>query len=390
MKFQDHIKRTVKVALFLLTVMVSCLVLQHYFLRNTDHNSLRIEGFYQEERDSLDVVFIGASDIYTSFMPGRAYEQYGFTSYNFASESITSEGVKTAVKEVVRTQHPGMVVVEANAFLYSDSDNDANEAHIHKFFDNLPLSFNKLEYIQKYVPVDRKWEYFFPLIKYHSLWTEYPERFYMMASNLSLDVRGRNYLKGFRTTAQIIKTNKECLNSKLSEENGEMELDPKLQAQLMELLDYAKKHDVNLLFVRAPHYVTKETYNRVKRSNKMASLVNSYGFSYYSFENDAEHIGIDPKRDFYNADHMNVYGALKFTDYLCEKILYREELKVDPLSEEQRENWNDVVKATNRLYRYCDDLMTRGEVRGAQEDVVTLSLLDNYSSAPIEQKEQKK
>ena len=144
MKFQDKITRTVKVALFLLTVMVSCLVLQHYFLRNMDHNSLRVDGYYQEQRDSLDVVFIGASDMYTSFMPGRAYEQYGFTSYLLASESITSEGVKTAVKEVVRTQHPGLIVIEANAFLYGDDKNDANQAHIHKFFDNLPLSFNKI------------------------------------------------------------------------------------------------------------------------------------------------------------------------------------------------------------------------------------------------------
>ena len=103
--------------------MMSCLLLQQYVLRNVDHNSLRVEGFYQEERDSLDAVFTGASDIYTSFMPGRAYEKYGFTSYLLASESITSEGVITAVKEVVRTQHPSLIIIEANAFLYGDSDN---------------------------------------------------------------------------------------------------------------------------------------------------------------------------------------------------------------------------------------------------------------------------
>ena len=72
MKFQHYVTRTVKTACFFLTIMVSCLLLQQYLLRNVDHNSLRVEGFYQEERDSLDVVFIGASDIYTSFMPGRA------------------------------------------------------------------------------------------------------------------------------------------------------------------------------------------------------------------------------------------------------------------------------------------------------------------------------
>ncbi len=387
MKFQHYITRTVKVSIFLLTLMVSCLVLQHYVLRNTDHNSLRIDGFYQEDRDSLDVVFVGASDIYTAFMPGRAYEQYGFTSYLLASESITSEGVKTAVKEAVRTQHPSMVVVEANAFLYSDYSNDENEAHIHKFFDNLPLSGNKIEYIQKNVPVDQRWEYFFPLIKYHSLWTEYPDRLHMAASNFTLDVRGFNYLKGYRTTAEIIKTDKPCLNSQLTEENGELDLDPKLEAQLTDLLDFCEKNNVHLVFMRSPHYVTSETYDRVKRSNRMARLVNERGFSYYTFENDADRIGIDPKRDFYNEDHMNVYGALKFTDYLAERILYREELEIRPQTEAQRENWAEVVTATNQLYRYCDDLMTNGgEHRGAQEDVVTLATLGEYSGKPIETK----
>ena len=133
--------------------------------------------------------------------------------------------------------------------------------------------------------------------------------------------------------------------------------------------------------------MTKETYDRVLRSNKMASIVNEYGFSYYNFENDAKQIGIDEKHDFYNEDHMNVYGALKFTDYLAEKLLYREELETHELTEDQRDNWKEVSTATNQLYRYCDDLMSHGkETRGAQEDVVTLATLGQYSGAPIEKK----
>lgn len=383
MKFLHNTKRTVKVALFLLTLMVSCLMLQQYFLRNVDHNSLRVEGFYQEERDTLDVVFIGASDIYTSFMPGRAYEKYGFTSYLLASESITSDGVLTAVKEVVRTQHPSLVVIEANAFLYGNADNDANEAYIHKFFDNMPLSSNKIEYIQNNVPFDKRWDYYFPLIKYHGLWTEYPERFFMMASDFTMDVRGYNYLKGFRTDAKVLKSSRKCLNSQLADNTEELPLDPKLEQQLTDLMDYSEANGVKLAFVRAPHYVFKDTYDRVKRSNRMASVVRQRGFSYYACENEVVKIGIDEKRDFYNEDHMNVYGALKFTDYLSQKLL-EEELEIDPLTDADTENWEQVAISTNQLYRYCDDLITKGENRYAQEDVMTLSALDDYSGKPIE------
>ncbi len=386
MRFQKKVTRTVKVSVFLLIIMASCLGLQQYVLRNVDHNSLRVEGFYQETPGSLDAVFIGASDMYTSFIPGRAYEKYGFTSYLLASESITSDGVLTAVKEVVRTQKPQLVVVEANAFLYSDTKNDQNQAYIHKFFDNLPFSLNKLDYIQKNVPVDDRWEYIFPLIKYHGLWTEYPERFYMMASDLTLDMRGYNYLKGFRTTAQVFKSKTPSLNEQIYTEHDTLPLDPKLETQLRELMDYAKQNDVNLVFVRAPHYVTKSTYDRVKRSNQMAHIVNEEGFSYYTFESDARDIGIDDQHDFYNEEHMNVYGALKFTDYVAERFVSVEDLKPGFLTDEQKEGWKEVSKTSNQLYRYCDDMMTKGDGRGAQEDVVTLFMLDNYSDAPIERK----
>jgi len=384
MKFQNYVTRTVKTACFFLAVMMSCLLLQQYVLRNVDHNSLRVEGFYQEERDSLDAVFIGASDIYTSFMPGRAYEKYGFTSYLLASESITSEGVITAVKEVVRTQHPSLIIIEANAFLYGDSDNETNEAHVHKFFDNLPFSINKLNYINRKVPVDNKWEYMFPLIKYHGLWTELPDRVNMMQSNFNLDLRGYNYLKGFRTTAKVFKSDTPSLNSQLPYETGELDLDPELQQNLFDLLDYSKENNLNVIFVRAPHYVTKDTYDRVKRSNKMESILEERGFEYYAFENYSELIGIDDSRDFYNEDHMNVYGAIKFTDFLAEGLANDEALKIGEQSEAQQEMWKEVSATSNRLYRYCDDLMTNGEEKGAQEDVITLDALENYSDAPIE------
>ena len=383
MKFLQRTTRAIKVSCFLLAVMVTCLTLQQYFLRNVDHNSLRIEGFYQEDHNSLDVVIIGASDIYTSFMPGRAYEQYGFTSYLFASESITAEGIKTAVKEVVRTQHPGMIVIEANAFLYGDASNESDQAHIHKFFDNIPLTTNKLEFIQNHVPADQRMEYIFPLIKYHSLWTEYPGRLNMVASNLTLDIRGHNYLKGFRTTAQIAKLARPCLNAKIAKEKDTLELDPDLEKQLLDLLDYCDQKNLNVVFVRSPHYVTSETHNRVKRSNRMAQICNERGFSYYAIENEAVNIGIDEKRDFYNDDHMNVYGAIKFTDYLAEKLVNEEALSIDPLSETQKSEWKEVAETTNQLYRYCDDMMKKGNTSGAQEDVKTLFVLDDYSGAPI-------
>ncbi len=208
----------------------------------------------------------------------------------------------------------------------------------------------------------------------------------MMESNFSLDVRGYNVLKGFRTTAKVFKSDTPSFNEKITQEKGELDLDPKLEKNLLDLLAYSKEQNLNVIFVRAPHYVTDKTYDRVKRSNKMASFVKDYGFSYYAFENHADEIGIDDSRDFYNEDHMNVYGAIKFTDFLAEGLVETENMRIDPMNDSQKEMWDEVASTTNQLYRYCDDLMTNGEEKGAQEDVLTLSALENYSGDPIERK----
>ena len=116
----------------------------------------------------------------------------------------------------------------------------------------------------------------------------------------------------------------------------------------------------------------------------MASILKERGFSYYSFENNTAAIGIDDSRDFYNEDHMNVYGAIKFTDFLADCLVNGENLRIDPQTDSQKAMWEDVVTTTNQLYRYCDDLMSSGEEeRGAQEDVITLDALEKYSGDTI-------
>ena len=63
-----------------------------------------------------------------------------------------------------------------------------------------------------------------------------------------------------------------------------------------------------------------------------------------------------------------------------------ENLRIDPQTDSQKEMWEEVSSTTNQLYRYCDDLMKGGEEKGAQEDVLTLNALENYSGDTIERK----
>lgn len=380
MKKKLYITRAVKITCFLLAVIISLSLLQTYFLRRLDHNSIRLNGYYHENEESLDVVLLGASEIYTSFSAGLAYNKFGFTSYPFATESITAAGTITALKEIVRTQNPKLILIEPNAFLYSNTKNEEKEPHIRKLIDNIPLNSNKIEYINNNVEPDEKLEYYMPLIKYHRMWRDYPEPARRVVSTILQDIRGRSILKGYRTTTDIYNSDVKKINKRIGSETGVLPLNQELERKLRELLTYCVEQDLNVVFVRMPHMVYNKTYDRVKRSNRAEQIVNGYGFDYLNLERSWDKIGIDIKTDYYNLDHLNIYGTVKMTNYLGNIIQNDYGIGKSELSDSQKENWESAAKSFNQLYRYCDELIKKDERIQLEEDINTLSAIKKYSS----------
>ena len=76
MKKKLYITRTIKLIAFALALLSVTYLLQAYVLKRNDNNTLRMDGFYLEDKNSLDVVLIGASDVYAGFASPLAYDKY--------------------------------------------------------------------------------------------------------------------------------------------------------------------------------------------------------------------------------------------------------------------------------------------------------------------------
>ena len=137
MKKKLYITRSLKLISFGLAVVLSTFFLQSFLLKRIDNNTMRMEAFYLEEKNTVDAVLIGASDVYAGYSAPYAYEKYGYTSYPYATQSSPANIVLPQIKEVLKYQNPKMVIVEINAFLYKD-DEIPNEASARMFADNVP------------------------------------------------------------------------------------------------------------------------------------------------------------------------------------------------------------------------------------------------------------
>lgn len=343
MKLHYNLKRALKLLSLALALVFCLLVLQDFVLCHADQNRERIKGYYLEDAGSLDVVLVGASEVYVDFASALAYERFGFTSYPYATQSSTILNYLAAVKEVVRTQRPKLIVIEINGALYNDDKIFDKEANLRNLGDNMPLNSNKTELIRKVATSDEI-EHYVPIIKYHSVWRDDPKSQRWPQAIIADRLRGYTYLKGARTKTKAFHKEGKIYNYTLADEQEKLPLHPRAQAALTELLDYCRSEQLNVIFVRFPHIVGKGGLIRYKRSLTAADLIRSYGFDYIGLDEKYDEIGLDFDSDFYNQEHMNIRGQVKLTEYFGGYLAEHYGIGPSSLSDSQRAEWDESAR----------------------------------------------
>lgn len=354
-----YIKRTIK-----FFIAISIILSVTFFTQNRfDHNSTRLKGFYLEDKNSIDVVMMGASEVHTGFAPGQAFKEYGFTSYPYAVEQNTVDLYKNELIDILNYQNPKLLVIEVNGALYDSEQTLANDANVRRITDCMPMSENKVNTINEFGDKDNLLSYYLPFIKYHG----HLSSFKYCWNDFMLSVNGVSYLKGI-TTETIAR---ECETIKIKDIDGKEDLNPAAEEKFREFLEYCKNNvETEILFVRFPHAITTEKlYHRYLMGNRIGEIINEYGYQYMNFEKSVDEIGFDFNRDFYSDDHMNVRGQQKFTSYFAEFLVEKYNLTPTHLTNEQKEIWDKSSEYTYRYYDYAESCMENNQDLWLFEDI---------------------
>ena len=138
--------------------------------------------------------------------------------------------------------------------------------------------------------------------------------------------------------------------------------------ELDKLLKYCKDNKINIVFFRAPHIIRKDNIKRSQRTNTLQEHIEKNGFDFYNFERNYAELGIDLKNDFYNYDHLNIYGCEKFTQYMGRLLREKYNVGKTELTEKQQKNWNKAAKNFRKLYDYSDEMIKSGKKYVVLED----------------------
>lgn len=292
-----------------------------------DYDTTRkVEGFYAEEKNSLDFVFVGSSQMFTSVVPAVLWEEYGITSYDLGANEQPMYLSYYYIKEALKYQNPKAIVLEVS---YCNAPKYSHEGVHHINLDDLRMGPVKLEAIFDIIPAGERLPYIFELAKYHDTWT-------------TLDKTSMEYLvsdkhnpyKGYTPSTEGFpdggKFDEEIAKVTQREELAELS-----KAYMEKIIALCEEKGVDLLFLKTPndHIDNQPAYNAV------ADLASAHGVPY-----------LDLNREMAGQLHNHVFHAETITKRIGEWLtsLYDVEDKRD---DPEYDRWNVDAEY---YYRYKD------------------------------------
>lgn len=331
---KTKIFRFFKIISFCMVVilMVHCIsdLFKPKWLENRWQSSKTNNSFYELEKNSTDVLFLGSSVIAAALDPFQLYEEYGISSYNLGVMQQPMIGTFFWMKEALKTQSPKLIVVEIKT---AGRVSDKDEADSRKSYEYMRWGKNKLQYALEYTNTNEQadiFEYLFPLSLYHTRWSELSRDDY----NFVLG-EDKSYTRGFATLTTRYE-NKETYK----EYNGIREDDKKQKdynetntKYLRRIIDLAKENNIELLFVKTPD----SAWNTYKH-NYVVKITEKYKASFIDFntKDKMKELDINFGRDGADSNHLNMDGAIKFTSYIGKYISEHYDFTEDSLGKKKK------------------------------------------------------
>lgn len=308
-KNKKAISKFIGAIVFLIIIIQVFLALTYLFRGNQYNYNDRISvvGIKEEKENSLDVIYVGGSAAFVYWEPLHAYSDYGFTSYDLATNSIQAENILAYIKYAQQYQSPDLYVIGVRAFQYFDEV--GSEIGLRVTSDSLDMGWNRTQLINTYLN-NRSLEtdeiaLYFDIAKYHTNYTALQNEtaWQLIDNSMNCDYKGGQIQTAwcYLEEPKNVKTDKRA------------ELEENDTKTLIELLDYLKKNDLNALFVVCPYFITTEEYAKY---NTIGDIVSDYGYEFLNTNDYYQEMGIDFSTDFYHVNHVNSLGARKYTDFL--------------------------------------------------------------------------
>ena len=302
-------KQMIKVVVFLLILAVLAFFTGNVLIAKWKapcFESVVQKEFYELEENSVDVLFLGSSQVSEGIAVPQLYDEYGISGYVIGSASQPLQVPYMWLKEAHKTQDMEVVVLDISR-LYQPSPT----VWYHKGIDNMKLSLDKIkdmwDYCSTHEEADPLLSYLVPLYMYHSRWAELTE------DDFTLMDRDHNVFLGFYARPNNMEIDPEEMAYEYEESNSKTKMVDYQFEYLEKIVAYCKEKNQKLLLIKTP----KIDWS-VEKHEQVQAYADANGIPFVDFSSAAliGEMGLDGKLDFGDGDHLSVLGAEKLTAWL--------------------------------------------------------------------------
>lgn len=265
-------------------------------------------GILSERSNSIDVLFVGDSEAYSSFSPLQMWSEHGFTSYVCATAGQLMPYSYSILHRVTASQQPRVVVIETNMVYRPTSI----EFALCRVFQDL-----------------------FPVFEFHNRW----KILFKPSSEGKQSTVAPSATKGFLTTAAS-KPAKVTGYMAASDQVAKIPIRNEQYLRLM--IDHCRRIGAVPLLVSTPSTVNWNT----ARHNGIASFAEEAKVAYVDLNVAPTKVPIDWDTDTHDAgDHLNLSGAKKVSEYLGAYLSKTYDL-VDRRGDASYKAWNEACSSS--------------------------------------------
>lgn len=267
-------------------------------------------GILSEPPNTLDVLFLGDSESYSSFIPLKIWQEQGITSYVCGTPGQKLFYTMEFLQKAFQNQSPKLVVLETNAMFRKYSPLDA--------------ASNRLQNI-------------FSVFRYHNRWKTLKPKDLKLSVNYNFVENAKGYVYNTAVSAASTNGYMAPTDQKTPIPAGNVE-------QIKAMDAFCRERGARLIFVSVPSTIN---WNQ-KRHNAVAELAKEMDVTYIDMNQLPEEIPIDWNRDTADkGDHLNFRGADKVTAYLSAYLAKNGSFS-DKRAWPAYQVWNDAVAQFNQ------------------------------------------
>lgn len=358
--FRSNILRTVIFCILIITVVAVCAMT--FSFRDSERSNTVLDEYYEQEEDTVDCVFLGSSATYRSWIVPRAYERNGIASYSLSTGTQPFVMTEYLMKEALKTQNVKLFVIELRGI--AKGPEDIVDVAVRRIVDNMRPSINRyaaingvLEYADgKGNLDDTGLSYYFPLLKYHSLWNPSKQPHYIKT----------DYYQGYAVEDGVSFSVVPIFPMEYNEKKQPIAENTK--KVLYSLLDYCDNIDAQVLFVISPYQASVQGMGKI---NYAKNIVEKRGYYVLNClpSDTRDKIGLNDDTCYYNTSHLNYHGATLYTDYLADYLQKNYGLE-DRRGDKRYSRWDNsydkLMKDLDSCYKDCYQEMMEKVEAGEQ------------------------